>query len=144
MYKSLNITPHPPEIAPFKVEQSHGFLGNYYRAAFPVTHSDIHIPDPHSIGFIGKDANSCLADPIRSCSVCSVLASLVNPSFQAVVPLIHYESFIFRLEAIATKVEAITSSKKLLGWRPSLLGDYESFMSTPLLRAVLPASAKTP
>lgn len=58
MYKSLNITPHPPEIAPFKVEQSHGFLGNYYRAAFPVTHSDIHIPDPHSIGFIGKDANS--------------------------------------------------------------------------------------
>ena len=61
MYKHLSITPQPPEIAPFKVEQSHGFLGNYYRAAFPVTHADIHIPDPHSIGFIGKDANSHLA-----------------------------------------------------------------------------------
>lgn len=46
------------QVAPFKVEQSHGFLGNYYRAALPVTHSDIHVPDPHSIGFIGKDANS--------------------------------------------------------------------------------------
>lgn len=33
-------------------------MGNYYRAALPITHSDIHIPDPHSIGFIGKDANS--------------------------------------------------------------------------------------
>eukprot|EP00435_Cladocopium_sp_Y103_P038768 s1067_g10.t1 len=58
MYKHLQITPQPPEVNPFKVEQSHGFLGNYYRAALPVTHADIHIPDPHSIGFIGKDANS--------------------------------------------------------------------------------------
>ena len=46
------------QVAPFKVEQSHGWMGNYYRAALPITHSDIHIPDPHSIGFIGKDANS--------------------------------------------------------------------------------------
>ena len=58
MYKHLQVTPHPPEVAPFKVEQSHGWMGNYYRAALPITHSDIHIPDPHSIGFIGKDANS--------------------------------------------------------------------------------------
>ncbi|CAJ1368153.1 unnamed protein product [Effrenium voratum] len=58
MYKHLGIVPMPPEIAPFKVEQSHGWMGNYFRAAFPVTHSDIHIPDPHSIGFIGKEANS--------------------------------------------------------------------------------------
>ena len=54
------------QVNPFKVEQSHGFLGNYYRAALPVTHSDIHIPDPHSIGFIGKDANSHWAGTDRN------------------------------------------------------------------------------
>ncbi|CAE7463932.1 unnamed protein product, partial [Symbiodinium pilosum] len=58
MYKHLGITPYPPEIAPFKIDQSHGMLGNYFRASFPVTHSDIHMPDSHSIGFLCKEANS--------------------------------------------------------------------------------------
>ena len=54
------------QVNPFKVEHSHGFLGNYYRAALPVTHADIHVPDPHSIGFIGKDANSHWAGTDRN------------------------------------------------------------------------------
>ena len=35
-----------------------GIVGNYYRAAIPVTHGDIHMPDHHDIGFLGKEANS--------------------------------------------------------------------------------------
>ena len=58
MYKQLSITPEPPEVPVFKVEQSHGFLGNYYRAYLPVSHAEIHVVDNHSVGFIGKDANS--------------------------------------------------------------------------------------
>ncbi|OLP80227.1 hypothetical protein AK812_SmicGene39380 [Symbiodinium microadriaticum] len=62
MYKHMGIMPYPHEIAPFKIEQSHGMLsgivGNYYRAAIPVTHGDIHMPDHHDIGFLGKEANS--------------------------------------------------------------------------------------
>ena len=83
MYKHMGILPYPHEIAPFKIEQSHGMLsgivGNYYRAAIPVTHGDIHMPDHHDIGFLGKEANSLSVTRQRERSLTQPVMSIPVP-----------------------------------------------------------------